>query len=103
MLRNALTIVEMMFKSVEHSMNSPTKTPINNDRIVSFVMNASIIATRGGSNVNIPNLTELSAPAGVLEIHSDNKNRAIKEPAVMIPILKFLSIITPFSSFLNNS
>ena len=51
--------------SFAHNINSPTKTPINNDKIVSFVINANIIATRGGNNVNIPNLTELSASAGV--------------------------------------
>ena len=41
---------------------------MNNDNIVSFVINANAIATSGGNNVNIPNLTELSAFAGVVEI-----------------------------------
>lgn len=78
-------------------MNSPTNTPKNKDNIVSFVMNAKPIATRGGSSVNIPNLTALFSLAGKEEIHSDNAKRAIKETATIIPIFIFLSIITPFS------
>ena len=74
--RNALIIVEMMFKSFEHNMNSPTNTPMNRDKTVSFVMNANIIATSGGNNVNIPNLTELSASAGVEVIHNDKTKRS---------------------------
>ena len=97
--RNALTIVEMMFKSFEHNMNSPTNTPMNRDKTVSFVMNANIIATSGGNNVNIPNLTELSASAGVVEIHNDKINRSIIETAAIKPnlILSFIYYHTKFS------
>ena len=77
-------------------MNSPTNTPTNKDSIVSFVMNAKTIATRGGSKVKIPNLTELSASADAEEIHKDNKNKAIIVTAVIKPIRTFLFIITPF-------
>ena len=101
--RNALTIVEMMFKSFTHNMNSPTNTPTNRDNIVSFVMNAKPIATSSGSNVNIPKRTELSAPAGVEEIHKDNIKRAIIVTAVIKPIRTFLFIITPFFLYFNNS
>ena len=90
--RNALTAVETMFKSFTHSMNSPTNTPMNNDKIVSFVMNAKAIAIRGGNNVNIPNLMELSASAGAEEINRDKTKRAIIETAAIIPIFIFLSI-----------
>ena len=88
-----------MFKSFTHNMNSPTNTPKNKDNIVSFVMNAKPIATRGGSSVNMPNLMALFSLAGMEEIHNDNANRAIIETAAIIPIFIFLSIITPF--FLN--
>ena len=73
-------------------MNSPTNTPINNDKTVSFVMNAKAIATRGGNNVNMPNLTALSSPAGAEEINRDKTKRAIIETAAITPIFIFLSI-----------
>ena len=44
----------MMFVSLIHSINSPIKTPVNRDKIVSLVINAKQIATRGGINVNKP-------------------------------------------------
>lgn len=95
--KNALTIVETMFKSFTHNMNSPTNTPTNKDKIVSFVMNAKPIATSGGTNVKTPKRTELSAPAGVEEIHKDKIKRAIIDTAAIKPIRTFLFIITPFS------
>ena len=96
-------IVETMFKSFTHNMNSPTNTPINKERIVSFVMNANAIAIRGGSNVKIPNLTALSASAGVEVIHKDKRKRAIIETAAIKPnlILSFIYYHTIFL-YINN-
>ena len=87
-----------MFKSLTETMNSPTNTPMNKERIVSLVMNAKAIATRGGKRVKIPKRTALSSPAGALVISKDNTKRAITEIATINPILMFLfiSIITPF-------
>lgn len=84
--KNALTIVEIIFKSVTHNMNSPTKTPTNNDKTVSFVINANIMATRGGNNVKIPNRVEFSVLVGVWEIHNDKTKRIIIVIAVIKPI-----------------
>lgn len=96
--KNALIAVEMMFKSLQHNMNSPTNTPTNNDKTVSFVINANAIATRGGNNVKIPNLTELSASAGVVDIHNDKTKRSIIETAVTNPnfIFSFIYYHTIF-------
>ena len=73
-----------MFKSVTHSINSPTKTPTNNDRTVSLVIKANAIATRGGNNVKIPKRTELS-PSGICVIIKDNTNNPIIAIAVTKP------------------
>ena len=81
----------MMFVSLIHSINSPIKTPVNRDKIVSLVINAKQIATRGGINVNKPNLTALS-PSGKFEIYNDKTKRAITTPAIIKPILNLLSI-----------
>ena len=69
------------------------------DNTVSLVINAKAIATSGGNNVKIPKRTELSASAGVEEIHNDKIKRAIIEIATIKPIFVFLFIfiITPFS------
>ena len=90
-----------MFKSLTETINSPTNTPINKDRMVSLVMNAKAIATRGGRRVKIPKRTALSSPAGALVMSNDNTKRAITEIATINPIFKFLfiSIITPFKKY----
>ena len=71
---------------------------MNNDKTVSFVINAKRIAIRGGSNVKIPNLTELSTPVGVEVIHNYKTNRPIIATAVTIPnfILSFIYYHTIF-------
>ena len=73
-----------MFKSFTQSINSPTKTPTNNDRTVSFVIKANAIAIRGGNNVKIPKRTEFS-PSGICVIISDNTNKPIIAIAVTKP------------------
>ena len=87
-----------MFKSLTEIINSPTNTPINKDNIVSLVMNAKAIATRGGKRVNTPKRTALSLLFGALVISKDNTKRTNTEIATINPIFKFLfiSIITPF-------
>ena len=87
-----------MFKSFTEIMNSPTNTPINNDRIVSLVINAKAIATRGGKSVKIPKRTELSTPVGALVINNESTNRRMTEIAIINPVLTllFIFIITPF-------
>ena len=71
-------------------MNSPMKTPTNNDNIVSLVINANEIATIGGNNVNIPNFAAGLSVAGAWVISNDNTKRAITETAVIIPIFILL-------------
>ena len=79
-----------MFKSFTQSINSPTKTPTNNDNIVSLVINANAIATIGGNNVNIPNLAAGLSVAGACVIINDNTKRNITETEVIIPIFILL-------------
>ena len=74
-----------MFKPSAQTMYSPTNTPKNKDNIVSLVINAKAIATRGGSIVRIPNLTALSSPAGHWSINQDKAKSNIKVTATISP------------------
>jgi len=80
-------------------MNSPIKTPINNDKIVCFVINANIIATKGGINVSIPNLTEFSALCGNSNINNENMNRSIIVTNDISPIFVLEFKITTYIIF----
>ena len=48
------TIPIKMFSLMIFMRNVPLKTPINSDKMTSFVIKASAIATTGGISVNTP-------------------------------------------------
>ena len=96
--KNELNNADNIFTPFKLSKNPPDITPRTKDNITFLVAKAKIIATTGGSNVNIPNLSAFTTALSTSAAKTDTLDIIIKNIVIKINFaFLFFIFISPYN------